>query len=592
MECQGLNRNIGGLLYDRAIIPAITVCQVLSKGVQGVTLDITRSAKFQQAIEAQQIVETVAFPDITATWIGTTATGYLPESESTIDIGDTILDCPAQSKSYYYTVYNITISDTSEISNITYVVNPAYATVTETVTGFTIASLQSGVTTVEGYYKGQRYDRLDFPESNYDEVYGTLEERNDPSSEYYDPENTIASPDVEFYYSVNEQLHYNFTSYKDNTLSKDIADGINDRLVVGKTDKLYTSMYSTAWTIPEVTTKWAARGTLTYATASSATVAMDVGWSNSFQTSDTVDLYWVKSDNTSGYRSGLNVDNSSSNTINISGGTGDSITNDFVNAESIGNCAVAVQNPFTHNTSCWAADLDFTGVSPWNSEALTTRSATLITRKHILQARHWSYWIPGTTVIFVDKDENVYRRYVVNALDLYPHDCHIWELDSELPSSIKHYAMLPTNTWKYVSYNYLFRPLAWCTQDRGFYATSVNIMNGYKNEGSEAANAISGASLIGNINYLAYESCHTQMNDTSLTFNTQNHNDYFTALRSGDSGGPMFVFLDNEPVLYALGSSTPVQSLPDTDYNQVVEFLSPYALEYKDLSGYTQIRGL
>jgi hypothetical protein len=106
---------------------------------------------------------------------------------------------------------------------------------------------------------------------------------------------------------------------------------------------------------------------------------------------------------------------------------------------------------YTRNTNCWAADLDLTCVSPWNSTGANTRAGTLISPRHILFAAHYQI-SAGATIRFVQSDNTVVTRTVtavrqhplyVGASDGYANDIAIGVLDSDVPVGISFARILP-----------------------------------------------------------------------------------------------------------------------------------------------------
>jgi hypothetical protein len=106
---------------------------------------------------------------------------------------------------------------------------------------------------------------------------------------------------------------------------------------------------------------------------------------------------------------------------------------------------------YTRNTNCWAADLDLTCVSPWNSTGANTRAGTLISPRHVLFAAHYQI-SPGATIRFVQSDNTVVTRTVtavrqhpeyIGATDGYKRDIAVGVLDSDVPAGISFARILP-----------------------------------------------------------------------------------------------------------------------------------------------------
>jgi hypothetical protein len=100
---------------------------------------------------------------------------------------------------------------------------------------------------------------------------------------------------------------------------------------------------------------------------------------------------------------------------------------------------------FIYDTNCWVYALNLTCVSPSNSRSDNQRSGTVITRRHVVNARHFPLEV-GDTVYFNTLDnETVSRTITGRALggdDAVSNDVAVYTLDSDLPSSIVHCQVL------------------------------------------------------------------------------------------------------------------------------------------------------
>ncbi len=112
---------------------------------------------------------------------------------------------------------------------------------------------------------------------------------------------------------------------------------------------------------------------------------------------------------------------------------------------------------YTRNTNCWAADLDLTPISPWNSHNSYRRAGILISPRHILFAGH--YMINNSSTIrFVDASNNVITR-TMTAKERHPdysyifgpqYDIAIGLLDSDVPAGIGFAKVLPDDWEDYL----------------------------------------------------------------------------------------------------------------------------------------------
>lgn len=92
--------------------------------------------------------------------------------------------------------------------------------------------------------------------------------------------------------------------------------------------------------------------------------------------------------------------------------------------------AVYVRNP-----DCWAADIDLTCISPWNSRGANTRAGTLITPRHIILAKHFPLSV-GDTVRFVDSNGAAADTTVIGQAVHATADIQVCTLAADIPSVI------------------------------------------------------------------------------------------------------------------------------------------------------------
>ncbi len=100
-------------------------------------------------------------------------------------------------------------------------------------------------------------------------------------------------------------------------------------------------------------------------------------------------------------------------------------------------------DPWVRNGSVWASEgtpLDFTGVSPWNSNSGFLKSGTLITPRHIAFANHFPI-TNGSVVAFIAADNTIVTRTLTAQADV-GNDVQIGVLDSDVPGSIAFYPIL------------------------------------------------------------------------------------------------------------------------------------------------------
>lgn len=110
-------------------------------------------------------------------------------------------------------------------------------------------------------------------------------------------------------------------------------------------------------------------------------------------------------------------------------------------------------NALVANSCCWAADVDFSFESPWNSESHNRKSGTLISPIHILLAKHHTPPPSGTKFYFRSSTGTVYERALVQVCNIASPpetDLVVGLLDEELPSSVSFAKILPPDFPDYI----------------------------------------------------------------------------------------------------------------------------------------------
>jgi hypothetical protein len=182
---------------------------------------------------------------------------------------------------------------------------------------------------------------------------------------------------------------------------------------------------------------------------------------------------------------------------------------------------------YTRNVDCWAADLDLTCISPWNSKGIYLRAGTLVTPRHCILAAHFQIQ-KGDSIRFVTKDNVTVRRKVIAHLinnvnnsttgNTYMPDMEIITLDSDVPSSIMPCQFLPSNWKTYISNNGYKIPILYTDQQE--------------------------KALVADIDYIDYTKLYR-----TLVPSLPNRLALNEAVVSGDSGNPMFLVLNGKLVL-------------------------------------------
>ena len=102
------------------------------------------------------------------------------------------------------------------------------------------------------------------------------------------------------------------------------------------------------------------------------------------------------------------------------------------------------EKPFPANEKFWLKDVDFSCVSPWSDECGTVRAGTLISRRHIIFAKHFPLW-KGCRILFVDLAGEVCPCRVEATKAMEKCDIAIGSLDYEVTPSIHPAKILPEN---------------------------------------------------------------------------------------------------------------------------------------------------
>jgi hypothetical protein len=224
------------------------------------------------------------------------------------------------------------------------------------------------------------------------------------------------------------------------------------------------------------------------------------------------------------------------------------------------------QNPYTNgvgefirNTNCWlngVSNISCFSPAQLSGASWNTRGGTLITTKHILLARHYPISIlsGGTPIIFVDENNNVVRRNLVQISNHPSTDIAIGLLDNDVPSNIKIAKVLPQN---YSNYMTLF---------------SGNLIYGVGIDQEEKAlvkvnNGLQNLMPDGSYQTIAFD--NAPINPFA---------DFTENIVVGDSGNPVFFIIDNELVVLTTWWTPTLGPFINTfyqDVNNIIQALSP-----------------
>jgi hypothetical protein len=238
------------------------------------------------------------------------------------------------------------------------------------------------------------------------------------------------------------------------------------------------------------------------------------------------------------------------------------------------------QNPYggvddagiwVRNPNCWINGVsNISCFSPAQRSGANwwQRGGTLITRKHVLFAKHFTTSVlpnGGTPLIFVDENNNAIRRNIISYAFGYS-DVAIALLDQEVPSNIDIAKVLPINYNNYLNINSLLS-IGLDQEEKAILVKMTGfqnyIVNDYSTNGTGQAVATQ--------NVLLYT---IMANDQDFG----SYSDFSESIIVGDSGNPVFLIIDNELVVLTtwwFPTGGPFITQQYDKVNQVIEYLSP-----------------
>lgn len=230
---------------------------------------------------------------------------------------------------------------------------------------------------------------------------------------------------------------------------------------------------------------------------------------------------------------------------------------------------------YVRNTNCWAADIDLTSCSPWNSYNSYKRAGTLISSRHALFVNHIdfgdSFWVPaGYDLRFVDETNGVYTAtidsvyHLTNGVDLT-----VAVLEEDIPTNRFSIAkVLPDNFTNYIGKLDIHVPGLCLDQEEKALIHDV-----------DKADTVG----VTNLNGVTYQ--------YPIYGDRINYNE---PLVGGDSGNPGFIILNNEVVLLTVwhggwrGSGSSVNSFK-SEINTIMNQSGSYSLQEFDFSDFDEI---
>lgn len=186
----------------------------------------------------------------------------------------------------------------------------------------------------------------------------------------------------------------------------------------------------------------------------------------------------------------------------------------------LGYPAGAAESKFRPNPKFWARDIDFSCASPWNSSDGALRAGTLISRRHIVFAKHFPL-APKTRLLFVGADGCVCPVRLIEYRGIPGTDIVIGLLDVEVTPNIHPAKILPQDAKKYIGTGEGL-PVGIFTQQEKMYLAELNPL---PSDGPR----------------WSHTRCHVPESLLWRKFRGR--------LIGGDSGNPAFLILGNETIL-------------------------------------------
>lgn len=214
------------------------------------------------------------------------------------------------------------------------------------------------------------------------------------------------------------------------------------------------------------------------------------------------------------------------------------------------------EKPFPANEKFWLKDVDFSCASPWSDECGAVRAGTLISKRHIIFAKHFPLW-KGCRVLFVDQVGEVCPCRVEATKGVDRSDIAIGLLDYEVTPSIHPAKILPEDFADHIG-NGKGLPIVTFNQSEKAFLSECRFIT--SNTLSNAASTNAAWKALGG------------------------------KIVVGDSGNPAFLLIGNEPILlYCLlsggvGHGPPIHRFR-REIQQAMDELCPgYKLECFDFS--------
>ncbi len=209
----------------------------------------------------------------------------------------------------------------------------------------------------------------------------------------------------------------------------------------------------------------------------------------------------------------------------ITGRIADITFADIANAKLLYSTQNHGSGIYVRNTACWAKTIDLTCCSVWNTSGGNQFAGTLISPRHVLFASHYVGGSYNYSLRFVAQDGTLVTRQLATIVSgIAGTDLAVGVLTEDVPNTITFAKVLPVNWNSYLP----DMPIS------SFLITDVTQPGVMIDQERKA--------LVVNINGIgSYTTAANYPVDPQLAF-------YEQAI-SGDSGNPMFMIVNNAPVI-------------------------------------------
>ena len=178
----------------------------------------------------------------------------------------------------------------------------------------------------------------------------------------------------------------------------------------------------------------------------------------------------------------------------------------------------AARDHFRPNPKFWLKGVDFSCVSPWNSQAGRLRAGTAISKRHVIFAKHFPI-SRGTRIVFVDGEGNVCPCYIEKTKAIDHSDFMVGSLNAELTPNIRPAKILPPDYEKYIG------------DGKGLPTVTFDQYE---------------RALLAELRPISTNDLIQSMGSTESS--TMNWCPFSRRMIVGDSGSPAFLLIGNEPI--------------------------------------------